>query len=394
MMRGRYYLTGVAVLTTSVALTTAGDPTTFATLDDAPATVNAAAKSAMIEPRVPRNDTAVGDSFKRSLDPQTMLCETATYINALDLLTYLALRPATGLQESLFHRTPGAVYNQVFIRISGTTDTAPLRRDEAQDGLYKALEYMAVLHSFYALTQETIDPQGQRIAFVQFCSSYSTSPTPGENTLTVTKRGNTTELDNDSCNEPSAVADLQGDSNTTIADTWQPSTNSSIIDTLLESPTSIELPASDANSSSNDDWFIWQDPNFPNLQMRCRFLPGPRLSWNVAYLPFARAIWQGDLSYEQGLNNPAMSIDRYNPRAHIHFRVGGYPTGREINPGFTNQIALLSLGRIPRVLFEKKTWRGIQVQVISQGETVGVVVMLSDQTLTPQNTPESSVDVA
>ncbi|MDI1491709.1 MAG: hypothetical protein OHK93_002919 [Ramalina farinacea] len=323
-----------------------------------------------------------------------MLCETATYINAIDLLVYLAFRPAAGLQESLFHRTPGAVYNQVFIRICGATDIESLRRDRAQDGLYKALEYMAVLHSFYAMTQETLDSQGQRIAFVQFFSAYSTSPTPGANTLTVTKRGNTTELDNDSCNEPSAVADLQGENNTTVADTWQPSTNSSIIDTLLESPTSIELPANDTNSASNDDWFIWQDPNFPTLQMRCRFLPGPGLSWSVAYLPFARSIWQGDLSYEQGLDNPAMSVDLYNPRAHIHFRVGGYPTGIEINPGFTNHIALLSLGRIPRILFEKKTWRGIQVQVISEGETVGVVVMISDRAPTLQNTAGSSVDVA
>ena len=393
-MHGRYYLTWVAALTTSVAFATAGDPAKSATLHDAPATVNAAANSATNKPQVPQNATAVGDSFNRIMDPQIMLCETATYINAIDLLVYLALRPAAGLQESLYHRTPGRVYNQVFIRISGADDTASLRRDRAQDGLYKALEYMAVLHSFYAFTQETLDPQCQRIASVQFFSVYSTSPTPGANTLTVTKRGNTTQLDNDSCNEPSAMADLQGENNTTIADTWQPSTNSSIIDTLLESPTSIELPANDTNGSSNDDWFIWQDPKYPSLQLRCRFLPGPGLSWSVAYLPFARAIWQGELGYEQGLDNPAMSVDRYNPRTHIHFRVGGAPTGHVANPGFTNTIALLSLGRIPRVMFEKKTWRGIQVQVISEGETVGVVVMISEQALTLQNTPGSSVDVA
>ena len=390
----RYYSTWVAALTTSVALSTAGDPATYATLQDAPATVNAAANSATNEPQVPRNATAEGDRFNRVLDPQTMLCETATYINALDLQVYLALRPVSGLQEALYHQTPGAVYNQVFIRICGATDAAPLIRERAQDGLYRALEYMAVSHSFYALTQETIDPEGRGVAFVSFFSAYSTSPTPGENALTVTKRGNTTEMDNDSCKEPSTLADLQGESNTTIADTWQPSTNGSNIDSLLEAPTSIEVPANNTNSSSNDDWFIWQDPNFPTLQMRCRFLPGPDLSWNVAYLPFARAIWRGDLNYEKGLDNPAMSVDLYNPLAHIHFRVGGYPTGRESNPGFTNQIALLSLARIPRVLFEKKTWRGIQVQVISERQTVGVVAMISDRAPTLQNTPGPSVAVA
>lgn len=406
-MRGPYHLAWVAAFTTSVALATGTDPARSATLADAPETINATTKSATSELRVSRNDTVGRDAWRRTLDHQIPLCETATYINALDLLLYLALRPASGLQDPISHQTPGAVYDQVSIMIYGSTETAPLERRRALDGLYKALEFMSATGNFYAMTQETFDPEGRRLAFIRFFAPYGTSPTTQGGPLAATKRSNITGLDNGSCKSPPAIANVKGASNTSIVDTWQPATNTSDIDTLLEPPISISLPADDTSSSSNEDWFIWQDRYLPYLKMRCRFLPGPSLSWNVAYLPFAHYIWLGGFGYDRGLDNPAGSLDEYKPNAHIHFRVGGAPTGKAINPGFTNKIALMSLARIPRILFEKQAWRGIQVQVISEGDTVGVIVMISDRTsitgdmnpgpstpMTLQNTPESSVDVA
>ena len=305
------------------------------------------------------------------------ICETATYINAIDLIAYLRQNPTDGAEDEIFHQGTGRVYDQVIFTI-GEPPTSPFIRRNAVTGLFRALQRLGgpPREPFYALVQETLGDNGALKLLLKI-EPAGPSPT-SQATLPLTQRSNVTDAD-DLCNDPLATASPEGSQQD--PDTAEPqltAANNTEIDAILQSPDSAASATNDSSSATNDDWFIWRDPDIRTLKFRCRFLGGPDLTWYEAYMPFANAISTAIFAYEQGLDNPAMHVDAFISDMGARVRIGGFPSGKEINPAFTNRWAIRAVRRMPRIFFEKQTWKGIQVQVIVSETPIAVIVLVKD----------------
>ncbi|MDI1488196.1 MAG: hypothetical protein OHK93_007470 [Ramalina farinacea] len=310
-------------------------------------------------------------------DRSKPICETATYINAIDLIAYLRQNPTDGLEDKIYHQGTGRVYDQVIFTI-GEPPTAPFVRRDAVTGLFRALQRLGgpPREPFYALVQSTEADNGE-LKLLLTIEPAGPSP-PSQETLPLTQRSNVTGTD-DLCNDPLATASSEGSQQD--PDTSEPqltAANNTEIDAILQSPDSAASATNDSSSATNDDWFIWSDPTIRTLKFRCRFLGGPDLTWYEAYMPFVNSISTAHFAYEMGLDTPAQAVDAYISDMRAKLRIGGYPSGLRPNAAFTNRWALRALKRMPRIFFEKQTWRGIQVQVMVSDNPIGVIVLVKD----------------
>ena len=325
------------------------------------------------------NDTSLqATDFHYEVDRSKPICVTATYINVIDLIAYLRQKSTDGLEDEINHQGTGQVYDQVIITIS-QPPTSPFVRGTAVTGLFRALQFLAgpPRGQFYAMLQETLRPNGE-ISVLLIINPPGPSP-PSQATLPLTQRSNVTGA-NDLCNDPLATASPEGsqhDSNT-IPEFQMTAANNTEIDAILQSPDSAASAANDSSTgATNDDWFIWRDPDIRTLKFRCRFLVGgPDLTWYDAYMPFAKSIAIPHFAYEMGLDNPAEPMDANISDLNAKLRIGGFPGGRSPNPDFTNRWAIRALRRMPRIFFERQTWKGIQVQVMVSDVPIGVIVLV------------------
>lgn len=313
------------------------------------------------------NDTSLqANHHNYVLDRSKPICATAAYINVIDLLAYLRYNPTDGVQDEMIHQTTGQVYNQIIITV-GQPPTSPFVRRDAVIGLFRALQKMGgPPQAFYALLEETLGDNGALKLLITIDPAES-SPT-SQATLSLSQRSNVTGTD-DLCNDPLAIASSGGSQqDPDTAELQWTAANNTEIDAILQSP----------DSATNDNWFIWPDPEISTLKFRCRFLGGPTLTWYEAYMPFAMALTKAFFAYERGLDTPAEPVEALITDMGARVRIGGYPSGKQPNPAFTNLWALRAVRRMPRIFFERHTWKGIQVQVIVSGNPIAWIVLVKD----------------
>lgn len=378
-MLGLYCLTWVASLSFQ-SRTIAANPAlipshnTSAPVD----TITSSSKSGA--PLVSNDTSLQWNSIAYSFDHSKPICQTAFYINAIDLIAYLSQFPRDGFEDQILHQGTGPVYGQVIFTIGQGDPTSTFVRRDAVDGLFDAVQSLGENpQRFVALVQRTVGYNGALYLLIEIDPAE-----PSPSTLPLTQRSNVTDAD-DLCNDPLATASPAGSQDPTIPEFQMSAANNTEIDAILQSSDS----AASANNSpsANDDWFIWDDPDIRSLRFRCRFLGGPDFTWYEAYLPFANFMSTGLFAYERGIDDPAQPLDVVITDMGTRIRVGGYPSGKEPNAAFTNRWALRAMRRMPRIFFEKHTWKGIQVQVQVSETPIAVIVLLKDSGPSILNAP-------
>ena len=376
-MLGLYSLTWVATLSFQ-SFTIATNPALMLSRNTS-ASVDTITNSSKSGAPLASNDTSLQDNQHRFvLDPSKPICATATYINVIDLIAYLRQNPTDGVEDEIIHQGTGRVYDQIIVTI-GQPPTSPFVRRDAVIGLFRTLQRLGgpPREEFYAVVQKTLGPNGA-LRLLLTIDPAGPSP-PSQATLALTQRSNVTGAD-DLCNDPLATPSPEGSQqDPNIPEFQMTAANNTEIDAILQSPDSAASTANDSSSATNDDaWFIWRDPDIRTLKFRCRFLGGPDLTWYEAYMPFANAMSTAIFAYEQGLDNPALHLDAFISDMGARLRIGGYPSGKESNPAFTNRWAIRAVRRMPRIFFERQRWKGIQVQVIVSDNPIAVIVLVKD----------------
>ena len=357
------------------SLTAAANPSLiFSRNSSAPVdTITSSSKSGAL---LVSNDTSL-QALRRNfhLDRNKPICETATYINCIDLIAWLRGNPTNALQDEILHQGTGRIYGQVIITI-GQPPTSPFVTGDAVVGLYSALQKLGrpPRDPFYAMVEETLGDNGA-LRLLLTIDDAEPSPT-SQATLPLTPRSNVTDAADDMCNEPPATASPESSQNPSTPDLQMLAANNTEIDAILQAPGNA-VSVNDS-SSANDDWFIWPDPDIRTLKFRCRFLGGPTLTWYEAYMPFANVMSAAFFAYEMGLDTPAQPVEAFIRDMNARIRIGGYPSGLRPNPAFTNRWALRALRRVPRIFFESQKWKGIQVQLLVKNEPIAVIVLLKD----------------